>query len=171
MKTLETDRLNFRQWQESDFSSFSSYFDDEETAKYVGGKKTKEEAWRLMAAYVGHYQLKGFGYLAIEEKSTAKLVGCVGLWKSDPWPELEMGYWLLPEMQGKGYATEASQKVMEYAFDTLKIDTLVSYIDPDNEPSIKLAKRLGAIYETDIDLLNFGIHQVYRYKKIELKQI
>lgn len=163
MIELETERLNFRQWRESDFGDFSNYFADEETAKYVGGKKTREEAWRLMASYIGHYHLKGFGYLAVEEKSSDKLVGSVGLWKSEPWPQLELGYWVLPEMQGKGYATEAAGRVKEYAFTTLKSETLVSYIAPDNTASAKLAERLGAVHKEDIELLNLGLHGVFRY--------
>jgi len=160
---LETQRLKFRQWQESDYNAFSEFFADEKSAKYVGGIKNDEQAWRLMATYIGHYNLKGFGYLAVEEKSTTKLVGAVGLWKSIPWPELELGYWVITEMQGKGYATEAAKQVLKFAFESLGTPTLVSYIDPENEPSKRLAKRLGAVYEKDLELLDFGMHCVYRY--------
>ena len=149
----------------TDFEPFADYFSDAEKAKYVGGKKTKEEAWRLMATYIGHYNLKGFGYMAIEGKYTERLAGCVGLWKSEPWPELELGYWLLREMQGKGYAFEAASQVKNYAFETLNIETFVSYIAPKNEPSQRLALRLGAVYEKDINLLEYGLHQVYRYSR------
>lgn len=160
---LESKRLKLRQWQESDFEVLANYFGDKENARYVGGQKTREEAWRVMATYVGHYQLKGFGYLVIEDKTSQELVGSIGLWNPEPWPELELGYWLLPEMQGKGYATEIAQKVKNYAFEVLKAPTLVSYIDSSNIPSQKLAKRLGSIHEKDIELLDFGVHRVYRY--------
>jgi len=165
MIDLQTERLKFRQWRETDFESFADYFADEENAKYVGGQKSREEAWRLMATYIGHYHLNGYGYMAVEEKSSKRLVGCVGLWKSAPWPELELGYWLLEEMQGKGYATEAAEKVRNYAFEILQVKTFVSYIDPQNNPSKRLAIRLGAIYKTDIELLDFGLHYVYRYAR------
>lgn len=162
---LETKRLRFRLWQESDFESFSEYFADVENARYLGGIKSREESWRLMASYLGHYGLKGYGYWAIEEKTTSQLVGCVGLWNSEPWPEPELGYWLLEEMQGKGFAKEAAEKVRDYAFGKLQMDTFVSYIDPENSPSIKLALRLGALYDKDIKLLDFGVHRIYRYTK------
>jgi RimJ/RimL family protein N-acetyltransferase len=68
-------------------------------------------------------------------------------------------------MQGKGYAAEAAEKVKDYAFNILKVKTLVGYIDPKNEPSISLAIRLGAVYEKDIELLDFGLHCVYRYNE------
>jgi len=167
MINLTTDRLNFRQWKASDFEAFAHFFAKQENARYVGGQKSREEAWRLMATYIGHYQLNGFSYMAIEDNTTQKLIGCVGLWNSEPWPELELGYWLLPAMQGKGYALEAAQKVKQYAFEVLKQTTLVSYIDPANTPSQKLALRLGGVHEKDIQLLDFGLHQVYRYSPDE----
>ena len=163
MTNLQTERLNFRLWREDDYEAIKAFFSDEEQARFVGGTQTPEAAWRLLATYVGHYTLKGYSYLALEENSTQNFVGCVGLWKSEPWPELELGYWLIPEMQGKGYATEAAMALKNYAFDTLKVDTLVSYISPVNIPSQNLALRLGAVHDKDIELLDFGLHRVYRY--------
>ena len=163
LKELHTDRLLLRQWRESDFKYFENFFSSEANAQYVGGKKNGEEAWRLLSTYIGHWQLKGYSYMAVEEKATGTFVGCAGLWKSEPWPELELGYWFVKEMQGKGYATEAAQKIKEYAFDTLKVPTLVSYIDAKNKPSIKLAERIGGVYDKTIVLLDFGPHCIYRY--------
>ncbi len=165
MEGLHTKRLLFRLWQESDFEAFAHYFSKAENTYFLGGKKNQEEAWRLMASYIGHYHLKGYSYMALEERHTGRLVGTVGLWNSASWPELELGYWILKEMQGKGYATEAAKRVKEYAFNTMRVRTLVSYIDAKNEASQRLALRLGGFYEKDIMLLDFGRHRVYRYSK------
>jgi len=162
---IETSRLRLRQWKESDFKIYADYYSDERLAKYVGGKMDKEMAWRKMASLIGHWYLKGFGYWAVEEKQTKNFVGCVGLWKSELWPEVELGYWILPEMYGKGYATEAGLASRSFAFDDLGLPSLVSYIDPYNEPSKRTAIKIGAKYETTIDLLNFGQHCVYRYER------
>lgn len=161
---LATERLIFRQWKESDFPTFKDFYSKEETARYVGGVKDSEGAWRLMATYIGHYELNGFSYLAIDEINSGKLVGTVGLWKSTPWPEPELGYWLLPEAQGKGYGVEAGLVVRKYALEILKFESLVSHIDPENERSKKLALRLGAKFDSAINLLEYGPHEVYRYK-------
>lgn len=164
MLNISTERLYFRQWQEQDFEQFAAFFASEENARFVGGVLEPEAAWRLMCSYIGHYNLQGYSYLAVAEKETDHLIGTVGIWNSPPWPEIELGYWLLPEFQGKGYGVEAGLKVKEFAFEKLKVQSLVSYIHPENQPSKKLAIRLGATLEKTIQLLSFGLHEVYRYQ-------
>jgi len=164
MLALETERLIFRQWKDTDYPIVANFYTTEENAQFVGGIKTQEESWRLMATYIGHFELKGFSYLAVAEKKTGNLIGTVGLWNSYPWPEPELGYWLLPKSQGKGFGVEAGLAVKKFALEVLNLDSLVSYIDPKNEPSKKLALRLGAKFDTTIQLLDFGNHEIYRYK-------
>lgn len=161
---LETERLIFRQWKADDFQKMAMFFSKEENARFVGGVKNSEDSWRLMATYIGHYELMGYSYLALEERTSGILIGTIGLWNSEPWPEPELGYWLLPEAQGKGFGVEAGIRVKDYALNELKVDSLVSYIDGSNEPSKKLAVKLGARLDQTIDLLDFGPHEVYRYR-------
>lgn len=163
MESIETARLKLRQWNEGDFEDFARYYADEENARYVGGQKDPEKAWRHLALQIGHWQLKGFGYWAVDEKETNAFVGCIGLWQSPGWPELELGYWLVQAHHSKGYALEACQRCIEYAREILKAPSLVSYIDPGNEPSIRLAKRLGAVHTDTIELLSYGSHCVFRH--------
>ena len=163
MKDIETPRLQFREWREEDFAPVAQFFADPIAVHYLGGKKSAEETWRLIAAYIGHYQLRSYSYMAVEEKGSNQLIGSIGLWNSTPWPELELGYWLFPVYQGKGYAFEAAKAAQEFAFSELSRDTLVSYIDEENIASAKLAQRLGGKQEEEIELLDFGLHQVYRY--------
>ena len=160
---LETERLVFRQWKNSDFGEFLAFYSDEINSRFVGGIKKPEDAWRLMAGYAGHYTLKGFSYLATVEKATNRLVGTVGLWDSEPWPENELGYWLLSRAQGTGFGVEAGIAVRDFARHKLNLPSLVSYIDPANEPSKRLALKLGAKPDGIIGLQDYGPHEVYRY--------
>lgn len=165
MNELETNRLLLRQLQERDFESYAGYYADEETARFVGGRSDRQHAWRRMASLIGHWALRGYGFWAVEEKETGRFAGCVGLWFPEGWPELELGYWLMRDMQGKGYATEAALKSREYAYDVVGAETLVSYIHPDNEASKRVAERLGAHFERIIELLDHGPHCVYRHPR------
>jgi len=163
MSNIETERLNLRQWMSSDFDALVAFYADESNAKYVGGVKDNDQTWRALATHIGHWQLMGFGYWAVDDKKTGEFVGCVGLWKSEGWPELELGYWIMPQQQGKGFALEAALRCKDYARDQLNAASLVSYIDATNTPSIALAKKMGAYYEQTIELLEHGPHQVYRH--------
>ena len=163
IQRIETDRLVLRQWNESDFGDFARYYSDEHNARFVGGKKDVEGAWRHLALLIGHWHLKGFGYWAVEARSNGDFVGCVGLWQSPGWPELELGYWLMTRHQGKGYGVEAGLRAISAAREILEAPSLVSYIDPRNEPSMRLARRLGAVQEADIELSSYGTHGVFRH--------
>jgi RimJ/RimL family protein N-acetyltransferase len=163
MELIETDRLRLRQWKDGDLTDVARFFADEDSARYLGGRKDLDQAWRHIAAQIGHWALRGFGHWAVEEKGTGEFVGSVGLWQSAEWPELELGYWLVTEHQGKGYALEAAQRCRDYAREDLKARSLVSYIDARNERSIRLAKRLGAKYEGTIELASCGTQGVFRH--------
>jgi len=82
MIKLETERLALRPWTEDDFDSLAIFYSDRLNAKYVGGLKNSDEAWRALATHIGHWQLKGFGYWAVDERISGEFVGCVGLWQS-----------------------------------------------------------------------------------------
>jgi RimJ/RimL family protein N-acetyltransferase len=111
-------------------------------ASYIGGMQPAEKVWRDFASDCGIWHLMGFGSLSIEEKATGALVGQTGLNAPPEYPEL--GWVLFEGFEGKGYAFEAVSALCSFAFDTLRWTTLVSYIDPDNIRSIRLAERLGA---------------------------
>ncbi len=69
-----------------------------------------------------------------------------------------------PEGEGKGYAFEAANAVLDWAFLTREMPTLVSYIAPQNARSIALAERLGATRDTEAKAPNEG-DLVYRHPR------
>lgn len=160
---LTTERLRLREWRDEDLPAYAAFFADERQARFVGGACPDYEAWRRLAVVAGHWALKGFGLWAVEERGSGHFVGCVGVQKPLGWPETELGYWIASDMQHRGYATEAGLAARNHAYDTLHIDTLVSFIHPDNTASIAVAERLGASLERYIELLAFGQHGVWRH--------
>lgn len=158
-----SERLLLRQWRLDDFEPVAEFYANEPLARFVGGPCDHETAWRKIAMLAGHWHLRGHGYWAVEEKASGDFCGAVGLWKSHAWPELELGYWLIPAKFGRGYATEAGAVAIDFARNQLGAATLVSYIEPDNAASMKVAQRLGATREGTINLASFGPHRVFRY--------
>ncbi|MCA9733345.1 GNAT family N-acetyltransferase [candidate division KSB1 bacterium] len=142
---LETERLLLRQFKQEDFEEYAAMVADPETMLYVGQGKpmTRSEAWRSMAAILGHWQLRGYGLYAVIEKSSQRLAGRIGLLFPEGWPGIELGWMLAPEFRGKGFALEAAQAVQHHAFHVLQIPELISVIHPENRRSIKLAMKLG----------------------------
>jgi RimJ/RimL family protein N-acetyltransferase len=144
---LETERLTLRPWRQSDFEPFADFYSDPETAVFVGGTCGRNDAWRRMATYVGHWHLRGYGFWALEDKSTGGFVGYAGLWFPEGGPEPEVGWGLLKVAHGRGFATEAALRARAYGYSVVGLKTLISFVDLRNLPSRKVAERMGARQE------------------------
>lgn len=101
----------------------------------------------------------------IEFTATRQCVGQVGINHGPLFPEQELGWLLYDGHEGHGYATEAAAALRDWAFATLKLPSLVSYMAPDNAMSAAVAKRLGGMLDpsaprADPDDL------VYRYRAL-----
>ena len=159
---LETERLVLRMWREEDFDTYAEICADPEQMRYIGGAMDRMNAWRHMAVLVGHWHLRGYGHWAVEEKATGKFIGRIGFLNPEGWPGFELGWALLPASQHKGYATEGARRALEYAFTEMDREHVISLIHPDNQPSIRVAERLGETVEgktvlIDHDVLIYGI--------------
>jgi RimJ/RimL family protein N-acetyltransferase len=155
---LETDRLIMRMWRNEDFESYLQLCSDPEVMRFLGGKAfDRLETWRHMAFMVGHWQLRGYGPWAVEEKASGELVGRVGFMNPEGWPAFELGWTLSRKFWGRGYAIEAARRALAYAFDEMDKDHVISLIDPLNINSIKVADRLGEKVEGKTELLGHDV--------------
>jgi len=144
MIELETERLHLRQWRLDDFEWYAGLCSDEEVMRFLGGRPlARLDAWRQFTSVVGHWQLRGYGLWAVQEKLSGNLVGRVGIIDHEGWPGFEIGWTLVRSAWGRGYATEAARQAMLYAFDALNRDRIISLIHPDNRASRRVAERLG----------------------------
>ena len=159
---LETQRLRMRAWREEDIEPFAEFCANEKTARYVGGSCGRNDAWRRMAMFVGHWMLRSYGNWALEDKASGQFVGYGGLWNPEGWPEPEVSWGLVKNFHGHGYATEAAGRARAFAYRDLGWPTAVSYIAPENVASKRVAGRLGAVYERAIELRGTSVG-VYRH--------
>jgi RimJ/RimL family protein N-acetyltransferase len=145
---IESERLISRFIVAEDAKVWTDFMRDDEAARFMsfvtgGTPEARAETW--MAFTLKRYAEHRYGLQALIEKNTANLIGQCGLILQELGgkKEIEVGYHLLPEYWGKGYATEAARAFRDYGFKTTTADYIISIIDPANERSKKVAKRNG----------------------------
>ncbi|MEQ1782001.1 MAG: GNAT family N-acetyltransferase [Hyphomonadaceae bacterium] len=147
---VETERLRLRAHRADDLAACLPLWNDPIVTRFIGGRAyTLEEVWQRVQRYAGSWVLLGHGFWVIEEKATGGLVGEIGIMDAkreiDPpfGDDRELGWALMPDAHGKGYASEALAAVLDWERQVFNAPCVVALIDPDNTPSIKLAKKYG----------------------------
>ncbi|MDP2808545.1 MAG: GNAT family N-acetyltransferase [Rhodocyclaceae bacterium] len=160
---LETDRLVLRMFVENDWRALHEHFSDPDCTRFTFRRAlTEAGTWRAMASMAGHWQLRGYGPYALEEKSTKAVLGTVGLWYPIEWPEPEIKWALARRHWGKGYASEAVRAVQRMAREFMPDLSLISLIDRQNASSIRLALAVGATLEREMEFAG-GLFHIYRH--------
>ncbi len=160
--TLTGQRIILRPHRAGDIDRLAAFYQTPRSAA-VGGPQSRERSWRDLGYDAGQWALRGFGSWAIEEKSTGEYVGQAGLNLPDDYPEAELGWLLFEPFEGKGYAFEAATLARDFAFSSLGMTTLVSYIHASNIRSVKLAERLGAVRDMKAQTPHDDPCLVYRH--------
>ncbi|TPW30060.1 GNAT family N-acetyltransferase [Martelella alba] len=143
---LHTKRLILREMVMADFSAYAALMASPR-AKGMGGPHDAAAAWHMFCHDMAQWPLLGHGALMVDLAETGECIGQVGISHGPLYPEPELGWFLYDGSEGKGYATEAAGALRDWAFSTLKLETLVSYTDADNAGSIAVARRLGAVLD------------------------
>lgn len=171
--TLETDRLILRPFSDSDLDAYAAMMGNADVSQFAslgGAPMDRMDAWRSMAMHLGHWQLRGFGQWAAEEKDSGAFVGRIGTYYPETWPGREVGYALAREHWGKGYATEGSIAARDYAFGTLGWDEVISIIHPDNVRSIAVAERIGETFRETWQLRDMTL-KIYALTRAEWENL
>lgn len=147
---IDTERLTLRGPRLEDFEESFAMWGDPTVTRYIGGKpSTREEMWSRLLRYVGHWELMGYGFWVVREKSTGRFVGEVGLadFRREIEPSLggakEAGWALSPWAHGKGFATEAVSAALRWADGRFGPERVVCIMDLGNEASLKVAHKCG----------------------------
>ena len=145
---LKTDRLILRRPTVSDVPAMSAY-SASERACYTGGFQGTMRAWMQSAGTLGHWEIRGYGLWAVTLRDTGDIVGLVGPFYPDGWPETEFGWMLFDGYEGQGYAEEAARAALAHARESFGWTDIVHYIVAKNTRSIALAEKLGATLDPD----------------------
>jgi ribosomal-protein-alanine N-acetyltransferase len=173
---LETDRLVLRRLTLDDLDALSSLYTDPAVRRFFPeGTLTRAETlaeleW-IIDVYYGRY---GYGLWATVDKQTGDVIGRCGLLPfkvvaptsparltledPDEHPidgdryEVEVAYTLARDRWGHGFATEAAAAIVEYGFEHLDVERLISLIDPRNDASASVARRCGMTIDGEVKL-------------------
>jgi ribosomal-protein-alanine N-acetyltransferase len=153
---IETERLELRPLAMDDLDALALIYADPEVRKYFPeGTLTREEtreelAWIIDVYYAEH----GFGLWATTFKQTNDFIGRCGLlpWTIEGRSEVEVAYLLARDHWGRGLGTEAARAILAYGFDELRLPRLISLIDPANQASVNVARKIGMRLEREAEI-------------------
>ena len=141
---LETTRLILRPPRLDDLDAWSEMMADAETARFIGGVAPRSVCWRQLMTLIGAWQACGFAMFSVIEKESGRWIGRLGPWQPEGWPGTEIGWAIVRDRWGRGYAFEGAIAATNWAFDTLGWSNIIHSIAPANLASQRVAQKLGS---------------------------
>lgn len=141
---LETPRLRLRLPRAEDLDPWAAMMADEEAARFIGGVSPRAVTWRGLMTMIGAWHAQGFAMFSVIEKASGRWVGRLGPWMPEGWPGPEVGWAIVRDCWGRGYAPEGAEAATTWAFDHLGWDRVIHSIDPANVASQAVARKLGS---------------------------
>ncbi|RIA10942.1 RimJ/RimL family protein N-acetyltransferase [Flavobacteriaceae bacterium MAR_2010_72] len=154
MPIAETERLVISKFTLRDAKFFLELVNAPNWIKYIGDRNTKTikaSKERIKNGHLKSYNDYGFGFYKLLLKSEDnKPIGTCGLIKRDALDDVDLGFAMLPDYEGKGYGFEASVALLELAKEKFKLKRITAITLPSNQNSIKLLEKLGLSYEKKV---------------------
>ena len=142
---LHTDRLVLEPAVDAHLDAYLAFYAIPNDQK--GGYRAPQEpkaVREILDRAISEWDRLGFGMFVITRKDTGEFVGGTGIVHPQGWPRHELTWWLMPQAQGTGFATEASIAVLNWAYDVLGWSVVETHMRDENVPARRLAERLGA---------------------------
>jgi RimJ/RimL family protein N-acetyltransferase len=132
--TIETARLTLRPPVPSDLEPYVKIHEHPDVQRHIltiGKQKGPAAGLRTLAILMHQWQVRGYGRWTVIEKATGEVIGSVGLWHPEGWPDVELGWVIRPSRWDNGFATEAAKAALNFALTTAGIDHVISPITAD----------------------------------------
>ncbi|MEW8625043.1 MAG: GNAT family N-acetyltransferase [Candidatus Thiodiazotropha sp.] len=144
---ISTERLFLRQWRSTDLEPFAYLNADPEVMTYFPATLSRKQSDELAQRCQRLIQQRGWGFWAVEHKSSGKFIGFLGLHVPSadlPFsPCVEIGWRLAQSHWGNGYATEGGRAALQVAFGQLSLEEVVSFTTVGNRRSRRVMEKLG----------------------------
>ncbi|MDT0557973.1 GNAT family N-acetyltransferase [Ichthyenterobacterium sp. W332] len=177
---IETDRLILRDMRNTDLDNMFRLDSSPLVHQYLGNKPftDKSQSQNYINEVIEDYKRYGISRLVVEEKDTGHFIGWSGLrfynkkhQYNGNYNFFDVGYRLLPEFWGKGYATESAKASLDYGFNTIGLNVIYGITEKENEASHKVLLKIGLNYTVDFyeDKLKKELRW-YELKKIDYEK-
>ena len=151
MTALETERLVLRQWRASDFDDLFRIYADPEVYGFLAGPIDRDRTERQIEAFMRHWDERGFGLWAVDEKAAGRMIGRIGLMHQDEWTEgddkVEVGWTLDRAVWRRGLATEGALASLRYGFEQVGLPRIISFTLPENVASRRVMEKCGLSFQ------------------------
>jgi RimJ/RimL family protein N-acetyltransferase len=144
---LETERLILRKFDRRDVGAVYAMRSDTDVMRFIREPQNRVETVKWLKLVSSHWKDEKIGFCAVIEKASNKFAGWCGLWRLKETQETEVGYAIARKFWGKGFATEAARRCVEYGFKELKVDKIVAVARPENTGSRRVMEKLGMQYD------------------------
>ena len=144
---LETERLFLRPLNETDSDAIYSMRSDEDVMRYIREPQNRDETESWIRLVSSRWETDKLGFCGVYEKSSGELAGWCGIWRLKETDELEIGYAIAKRFWNRGYATEAAEVFLRYAFENINSGTITAVAEPENTASRRVMEKLGMRFD------------------------
>jgi RimJ/RimL family protein N-acetyltransferase len=152
---VRTEQLLLRSWRETDRAPFAALNADPVVMEFYPAPLSEDESNAFVDRIEQGFAERGWGLWAVEHVECGSFIGYVGLapalFEASFTPAVEIGWRLDRDHWGHGYATEAARAALDYGFNTLGLDEIVSFTAPANVRSQRVMQKLGMTRDPDGD--------------------
>jgi len=168
LSTVRTERLVLTRLVDADFADLCRMHTDPKVMATLGGVRSDAVTRDVQAQLMAHWAERGFGYWMARDAATGAFIGRGGLRQVivGGGPEVEIGYALMAECWGQGFATELARACVRVGFDVLGREDLVAFTLPTNARSRRVMENIGFSYERDVIWAGMP-HVLYRLRRDE----
>jgi ribosomal-protein-alanine N-acetyltransferase len=154
-REIRTERLTLRRWSPEDLEPFAALNADPRVMEYFPALMTRPESDSLVQRIEQHFERHGFGLWALEESSSSRFTGFVGLmipsFEASFMPCVEVGWRIAAEFWGRGYAPEAARAAVAFAFEQLGLTEVVAFTATLNARSRRVMEKIGMSHDSTRD--------------------
>lgn len=144
---FKSERLGFRNWVQADVSLMDRISGDPEVMRYFPATKTTQETQDFILRMQQEFEDSGFCYFAVDRLDTLELIGFIGIsaqtYEAPFNPSVDIGWRLGQKHWRKGFATEGAARCLQYAFEDLGLEQIVSVAPQANINSIRVMQKIG----------------------------